>query len=145
MARLVAVVSIIDTTICDEDGKPQIWQGALLDVYKHHNNGEFHNIHGMAQVRSEGNSRAARCRIYDFSHITRTAHLVPTQLETPAELASGVQNWYINPYIDWDQYNTLYDPNFLSINRKNAWQAFKSKNWAEFTPDNIPEYRHKDV
>ncbi len=41
-------------------------------------------------------------RIYSLAHIIRGAHVIP------ATLPPG-QYWFVNNYIDWDQFNMLYD------------------------------------
>jgi hypothetical protein len=44
-------------------------------------------------------------RFYALENIVRSAHVIPTGGEH--------ETFYINNYIDWDQYNTLYDPDFI--------------------------------
>ncbi len=44
-------------------------------------------------------------RIYSLAHIIRGAHVIPATLPP-------VQYWFVNNYIDWDQFNTLYDEDF---------------------------------
>ena len=43
-------------------------------------------------------------RFYEMSNVIRSAHVVP----------AGKGRSYINNYIDWDQYNTLYDVDFIN-------------------------------
>ena len=45
-------------------------------------------------------------QIYNFDYIVRSTHIVPvTNLNT--------KMLYFNNYIDWDQFNTLYNKDFL--------------------------------
>lgn len=44
-------------------------------------------------------------RIFSFAYIIRGAYVVPA-------IAALVQYQFINNYVDWDQFNTLYDKNF---------------------------------
>jgi len=62
------------------------------------------------------NTRAlGPCRFYNMAIIIRSAHIVPA--------TAGI--YYINNYINWDQYNTLYDPDFISNGVKDANAIYK--------------------
>ena len=41
---------------------------------------------------------------FNMSTILRSAHII---------LTGNVGVYYINNYVDWDQYNTIFDPEFL--------------------------------
>jgi len=51
-----------------------------------------------------------RC-FFDMSMILWSAHIVPTG-------TMGV--YYINNYVDWDQYNTIFDPDFIVNGTRDA-------------------------
>ena len=44
-------------------------------------------------------------RFYELTNIIRSAHLIPGR-------CNGKDMFYVNNYIDFDQFNTLYDPGF---------------------------------
>lgn len=44
-------------------------------------------------------------RIYFIPYIIRRAYVIATT-------ALSIQYWFVNNYIDWDQFNILYDKDF---------------------------------
>ncbi len=44
-------------------------------------------------------------KIYSIPHINRGANAVPATEPL-------IQYWFVNNYIDWDRFNTLYDEDF---------------------------------
>jgi hypothetical protein len=48
---------------------------------------------------------------FDMSTILRSAHIIPTG-------TTGL--YYVNNYIDWDYYNTIFDPEFLANGIRDA-------------------------
>ena len=67
-----------------------------------------------AQVSYTRNPRTiGKRRFYSLSNIERSAHLVPGTVK-------GKDFFYINSFIDWDQYNTIYDPEFLTKSHRTA-------------------------
>lgn len=52
--------------------------------------------------------------MYSLENVIRSAHVIPTSAEH--------ESFYVNNYIDWDQYNTLYDPDFLRNGKRLAKQ-----------------------
>jgi hypothetical protein len=55
------------------------------------------------------------CWFYNMSTILCNAHIVPG---TPG-------TYYINNYVDWDQYNTLYNPDFITLGIRDADAIYK--------------------
>ncbi len=51
-------------------------------------------------------------RFYKISEVLRSAHVVPRDTEGNTS--------YLNNYIDWDQFNQLYDPEWQT---KGTWSA----------------------
>ena len=52
--------------------------------------------------------------MYSLENVIRSAHVIPISAEH--------ESFYVNNYIDWDQYNTLYDPDFLRNGKRLAKQ-----------------------
>jgi hypothetical protein len=51
-----------------------------------------------------------QCFFY-MSTILRSAHIIPT---------NNIGLYYVNNYVDWDQYNTIFDPDFLTNGIRDA-------------------------
>ena len=69
----------------------------------------LHLIHGMIEVKRWPclNRQVLRGgRFYSMPSILQSAHIVPAATSYP-------DLYYVNNYINWDQYNTLYLDNFL--------------------------------
>ena len=70
-----------------------------------------HSTNGMVEVEPWPTTKARNQRfftgekIYFIPHIIRGAYLVPTT-------ALPIQYWFVNNYIDWDQFKMLYDKDF---------------------------------
>jgi hypothetical protein len=106
--------------------KSAIYIGALINVFQPLRGGCPHEIHGMVEVqdvavrrkRSIGNQR-----FYAIENVLRSAHLIPTKSRAEVEDRSGVV-FYINNYVDWEQYNTLY-ADFVKTGRRLADRWYK--------------------
>ncbi|KAI9840208.1 MAG: hypothetical protein M1837_001836 [Sclerophora amabilis] len=110
LGQLQLVVTIIDHERRDALGKPHVYAGALVEIWHPRNRGLSLEIHGMVEVERWPESRArqprnlGQRRFYGMSTILRSAHVIPARDKVS----------YVNNYIDWDQYNTLYEPDFLN-------------------------------
>ncbi len=84
-----------------------------------------HSMHNMHEVKNFSlntfqNSRLLNsCRFYDLLHIIHNAHLVSAN-QTRIR-------FYINNFIDWNQYNTVYDSNFMTSDKQivDEWEKQK--------------------
>jgi hypothetical protein len=136
LGELQLIISVQDhersRMIADDDGIPRkksaVYTGALLDRLQVLNSGRPHEIHGMVEARrcpcrrtlsetcwSSSRKRNLGCRsFYLLESVIRSAHVIPTSAEH--------ESFYVNNYIDWDQYNMLYDPNFLQNGKRLAKQ-----------------------
>ena len=136
LGQLQLIISVQDPErsimITNDDGiskrKPAIYTGALIDRLQILNSGRPHEIHGMVEARRCSCQRSpseALCwssrrrnlscrRFYALENVIRSAHVIPTSAEN--------DSFYVNNYIDWDQYNTLYDPEFLRNGKRLAKQ-----------------------
>ncbi|KAH6192564.1 hypothetical protein HBI15_244640 [Parastagonospora nodorum] len=90
--------------------------GAFSEVLLFNNNGQIDNTTGMLSVRRRAWNAAPKRRtlqafkFYDLSTIIRPVHLVPRDL--PDSTTRTTMSYYVNNYIDWDEYNRLYSPTF---------------------------------
>ena len=55
--------------------------------------------------------RQGGVRVIPLTHVIRSAHVMPNSMDGGE---AGANRWYVNNYIDWDQYQVLYDPEFIS-------------------------------
>jgi hypothetical protein len=130
VGRLLAIVTVHDPERRDEDGEPQRYSGAFIDILRHRNKGRPHDVHGLIEVEpippsgAENPRKLGSRRFYEISTIQRSAHLVAARL-TSAEK----QFFYINSYIDWDQYNVLFDQHFYDIGKRTADRLAKEHQW----------------
>jgi hypothetical protein len=82
--------------------------GALIETLRPVNNGIPHEIHGMIEFKSWGQSFTGNTdislrglKLYPMAAIIRSAHVIPSN-------RAGI--FYVNNYIDWEQFNNLYYP-----------------------------------
>ena len=112
VGQLQLIMTVVDPERRDTKGSFVRYTGALIELLRFWNSGAVNHQHGMVEVETwlQGNARNPRGigarRIYQMSMILRSAHIVPTGLQ------DGV--YYINNYIDWDTYNTIYDSDFFN-------------------------------
>jgi hypothetical protein len=138
LGELLLIISVQDperwNMVTNDDGisrrKPAIYTGAFIDRLQIMHSGRPHEIHGMLEAQhcmcrrpqSEKcwsvKKRNLGCRcFYALENVVRSAHVVPSGTEH--------ESFYINNYIDWDQYNTLYDPDFVQNGKRLAKQLGK--------------------
>ena len=98
--------------------KPVIYTGGFVELYNWKNGGQVHEIHEMIELEkmralnAENPRNLGAHRIIEISSVLRSTHIV-----------SGDQDkfvFYINNHIDWDQFNQLYDPDWMEKDIKNA-------------------------
>ena len=112
IGRLKLLFTVIDHERKDDRGKCMKYPGIFLEMLKWRNSGDPFRSHGMLEVEIQQASKSVHPRklvgqrIYDISTVIRSAHLVPKDLNQTI--------FYVNNFIDWDQYNTIYEEDFLS-------------------------------
>ena len=100
----------------DTEGKLGIaytlkYTGAILKLLQLCQRGSVNFIHGIVEVKLwpiiiKKNPRFFTEKwIYFLAHIIREAYMIPATLPP-------VQYWFVNNYIDCDQFNILYDKDF---------------------------------
>ncbi|KAH6331178.1 hypothetical protein HBI38_024470 [Parastagonospora nodorum] len=99
VAQLHLILTIIDHTRYDKDGKHIAYIRAFSEVLLFNNNRQINNT-----------TRMLTFKFYDLSTIIRPVHLVPRDL--PNSTTHTTISYYVNNYIDWDEYNRLYSPTF---------------------------------
>jgi hypothetical protein len=119
VGQLQAIVTIIDHQRRDTNGTAVQYTGALIDILRFRYHGNVHSIHGMIEAEDWAQTSSRKPRnigyrcFFDMSMILRSAHVVPS---------GNGGTYYINNYVDWDQYNTIFDPEFLANGIREADQ-----------------------
>ena len=99
-------------------GKPVTYTGAFVERYNWRNGGQVHEIHEMIELEKMRASTAKNLRnlgahwIIEISLILRSTHVIPGDQDKFV--------FYVNNYIDWYQFNQLYDPDWIEKSIKNA-------------------------
>lgn len=124
IGQLVAIMQLVDPDRMDQEGpregKASIYTGVLLRRKKWVRNGAVHAIHGMAEVEPWPVSTARNPRtlgeycIFDITQVQHLAHLVPRGKDIHD------QTMLVNNWIDFENYNRSYDPDFINSNKAAA-------------------------
>ncbi len=84
---------------------------AMVKLLHWHQQRSVNPVHGMVKFKPwpiiiERNPQyLIEKRIYFLAHIIRRVNMILATL-------LHVQYWFVNNYINWDQFNTFYDKNF---------------------------------
>ena len=95
-----------------------MYTGAFVEIYNWRSRGLVHKTHGMVKLEKYSISRAEKPlnlggqRFYKISKVLQSAHVVPKDTEG--------NTFYLNNYIDWDQFNQLYDPEWQTKGTRSA-------------------------
>ncbi len=99
-------------------GKLVLYTGELVELYNQRNHRQVHEIYGMIELEKmcasivENPRNLGVYRIIEISSILCSAHMIPRDQDKVI--------FYINNYINWDQYNQLYDPDWIEKGIKNV-------------------------
>ena len=126
VSHLQLIFTVQDTQIKDPNtNKHTQYTGVIVDLLKpDKTGGPADPIHGMVEMRMWPRSTARnprsldRRRPFELGVLQRSAHMIPINEQDE-------DRWYLNPFIDWDQYNTVYDELFELHGRRAADEAFR--------------------
>jgi hypothetical protein len=111
IGQIQAIITVIDNSRHDNKGALVQYTGVFIDLLRLRNNGQVHGVHGMVEVKDWPQVHIQNPRnighryFFDMSTILRSAHIIPT---------GTIGLYYVNNYVDWDHYNTIFDPEFLA-------------------------------
>jgi len=123
VGQLQALVTVVDTGRKLANGKYQRYCGALIDVFSLRNRGKPDERHGMIELGpprawfQQGIRTLNGRRFYSLDSIWRSAHIIPASMESEPK---PTDIYYINNYIDWDQYNSLYEDDWMRKQEERA-------------------------
>ena len=112
------IVTVADPERFTAKGKPITYIGAFVELYKWRNRGQVHEINGMIELDKWHASTAENLRnhgvhrIIEVSSILHGAHVVPRDQDRMV--------FYVNNYIDWNQFNQLYDNDWFNKGIRNT-------------------------
>ncbi len=106
--KLLLTVIVADPEWFTPKSKLVTYTEVLVELYNWRNHGQIHEIYGMIKLEkmrvsiTENSHNLGAYWIIEISSILRSAHVVPRDQDNLV--------FYINNYIEWDQFNQLYDP-----------------------------------
>ncbi len=118
IGKLLLAVTVADRERFTPKGKPVTYTGALVELYNWRNRGQVHEIHGMIKLEkirasiAENPRNLSAHRIIEIFSVLHRAQVVPRDQDKVV--------FYVNNYIDWDQFNQLYDPDWIEKDIRNA-------------------------
>ena len=118
IGKLLLTVTVADPQRLDRKGKPVMYTRAFVEIYNWRSRGLVHKTHGMVEFEKYPISRAEKPlnlgdqRFYKISEVLQSTYVMPRDTEG--------NTFYLNNYIDWDQFNQLYDPEWQSKGTQSA-------------------------
>ncbi len=116
--KLLLTITIADPEQFTLKGKPVTQTGAFVELYNCKNRKQVHEIHGMIEFKKmrvltvENSRNLGAYRMIEISLLLHNAHMVPRHQDK--------FGFYINNYIDQDQFNQLYYLDQIEKDIKNA-------------------------
>ena len=111
-------VTVADPERFTPKSKSVTYTGAFVELYNWRNSGQVYEIYGIIELEKmraltmENSRNLGAHWIIEISLILCSAHLIPKDQDKFM--------FYDNNYIDWDQFNWLYDPNWIEKGIRNA-------------------------
>ena len=118
IGKLLLTITVVDPERFTLKENPVTYTRAFIELYNWRNSGQVHEIFGMIEVEkmhtltAENSRNLSAHQMIEISSILHSAYMVPKD-----------QNkfvFYVNNYIDWDQFNQLYDLDWIKRGIRNA-------------------------
>ena len=113
VGQLQLIIFVLDhARLVQNRERPRVYTGVFLEVLRWVNKRATDKVHRMLEVEKQPVHTAKNPRLlgarrfYNLSNIIRSVHLIPVN--------EKFTRFFVNNYIDWDQYNTVYDPEFIA-------------------------------
>jgi hypothetical protein len=107
--QIFCILSIRDSECRNEKNKSYVYSDVLLNIKRSRRQKKLNKIIEMIELKNwrgeiARHSRNLRAnRIYDISNVIRSVHVISDE--------SG--HYYVNNYVNWNTYNTIYDEDFM--------------------------------
>ncbi len=111
-------VTVVNPKRFTPKNKLVTYTGALVELYNWKNHGQVHKIHRMIELeKMRGLITENLCNlgahwIIEISLVLHSTHMVSKDQDNVV--------FCVNNYIDWDQFNQLYDPDWMKKRIKNT-------------------------
>ncbi len=116
--RLQIIISVADSLQENDWGKSIQYIGALVDLFKSMNKGCSHGIHNIIEL-SDWSAHVFNNlwfiedqRFYTMSTVLQSVHIISASLKKRQRIKGAM--YYLNNFIDWDSYNSIYEKDFLT-------------------------------
>ena len=107
IGRLLLTMTVTDPKQLTPKAKPVTYTRAFVELYNWSNSWQIHEIHRIIKLEKMHASTAENlCNlgaywIIEISSVLHSAHVIPRNQDKFV--------FYVNNYIDWGQFNQLYD------------------------------------
>jgi hypothetical protein len=122
IGKSIMFITVMDVEVeCGQvlGGEAPRYYGAVLNMMRLRNKGRANAIHGMIEVEDfpdhTAPGRNGKIRCYDIQTVHRSVHAVPAGLDDNND---NKKLWYVNNFIDWDSYNTLFNSDWREENKR---------------------------
>ncbi len=116
--KLRIIISVVDSLQENGWGKLKQYTGALVDLFKSMNKGCSHGVHGIIEL-SDWPAHVFNnpwfiedWRFYTMSTVLWSVHIISASLKKRQRIKGTM--YYLNNFIDWDSYNSIYKKDFLT-------------------------------
>ena len=105
---LLLIITIIDSQKLDWKQKQIIYTGAFVEIYNWHNRRLVHKTYGIVKLKKYSISQVENSlnlesqQFYKICEVLKNTHIMPNDINR--------KTVYLNNYINWDQLNQLYNP-----------------------------------
>ncbi len=115
--RLQIIISVADPLQENNWGKLKQYISALVDLFKSMNKGCFdvHNIIELSDWPAHVFNNPwfiEGWRFYTMSTVLWSVHIISASLKKRQRIKGTM--YYLNNFIDWDSYNSIYEKDFLT-------------------------------
>jgi hypothetical protein len=125
VGQLRVLIKVIDIGYSNNHYKaePPAYCACLVDIYPFKNYGKPDPVHGMIEVTRPIVHTVNRPRVlkgrrfYGLKSIIRSAHVIPADYYVEPK---STDTFFINNYIDWDQYQVLFEEDWEEKGRERA-------------------------
>ncbi len=113
IGELQLVLTVKDEGLKSEDGYTQLpkYTWALVKLLQWRRKVSVHPKPGMVEVEPWPTTKTRNQRFFTEERIYSIPHII-IGANVVLATAPQIQYWFVNNYIDWDQFNTLYDESF---------------------------------
>ncbi len=116
--KLLLTIIVPNSERFTPKGKSVTYTGVLVELYNWKNRGHVYEIHRIIELKkirasiAENPCNLSTHQIIEISLVLHSAHVVPKDQDKIL--------FYVNNYIDWDQFNQLYDLDWMEKGIRNV-------------------------